>query len=79
MIRNVYNLPMRTHRYLIEPISGTLHLMSMLTNRFIKFYNTLYTSDKSVVNNLCRVQEHDMRFTFGCNIMNLWENIIHYS
>ena len=71
MIRNVFNLPMRTHRYLIEPISQTPHLMSMLTNRFIKFYNSLYSSDKLVINNLRWLQERDMRSTFGCNIMQL--------
>ena len=45
--------------------------MTMLTNRFIKFYNSLYTSDKSVINNLRCIQEFDMRSTFGSNIMHL--------
>ena len=30
-IRNVFNLPYKTHRYLIEPISGIPHPKTMLT------------------------------------------------
>ena len=71
VVRNVFNLPKRTHRYLIEPISCTPHLFTRLTNRFIKFYNNLYYSEKSVVNNLRCAQESDLRSTFAVNINEL--------
>ena len=71
MVRNIFQLPSRTHRYLIEPVSCSPHLFPRLTNRFIKFYNNLYNSDKCVINNLRCVQERDLRSTFGCNISKL--------
>ena len=71
MIRNVFNLPQQTHRYLIEPISETHHVFSMLTNRFIKFFLRLYSSDKLVIRNLCQLQLFDMRSTFGSNILHI--------
>ena len=71
VIRNLFNLPRCTHRYLLEPVSETPHLMSMLTNRFIKFYNSLYYSVKPIVKNLRIIQEKDMRSTFGMNVYNM--------
>ena len=71
VIRNIFKLPRRTHRYLIEPVSESPHLKCMLTNRFIKFYNNLYSCDKTVIKNLRCIQERDARSTFGANILKL--------
>ena len=68
VIRNVFNLPRRTHRYLIEPISGSPHVLTLLTNRFLKFYNSLYCSPKKIISNLRKLQEIDCRSNFGNNI-----------
>ena len=46
IMRIVFNLPYCTHRYLLEPFSGVTHLQTMLTNRLLKFYETLYLSEK---------------------------------
>ena len=71
VVREVFNLPQCTHCYLLEPVSGFLHLFTMLTNRFLKFYRTLYFSDKNVIANLRRCQESDCRSDFGMNIKNI--------
>ena len=71
IVRIVFKLPICTHRYLLEPYSGFTHVKTMLTNRFLKFYNTLYSSDKFVVSNLRMCQENDCRSTFGLNIRNI--------
>ena len=68
VIRNVFKLPRRSHRYLIEPLSQFPHVLTLLTNRFLKFYNTLYCSPKSVISNLRMFQEIDCRSNFGSNI-----------
>ena len=68
IIRNVFNLPRRSHRYLIEPMSESPHVLTLLTNRFLKFYNSLYCSPKKVISNLRKLQEVDCRSTFGNNI-----------
>ena len=67
IIRIVFDLPYRTHRYLLEPYSGFTHVLTMLTNRFMKFYSSLYYSSKNVVSNLRRCQENDCRSKFGLN------------
>ena len=71
IMRIVFNLPYCTHRYLLEPFSGVIHLQTMLTNRFLKFYETLYLSEKQVISNLRLIQENDCRSTFGLNIRNI--------
>ena len=71
VIRIVFNLPYQTHRYLLEPFSGFKHLFSLLTNRFLKFYETLYYSDKAIIQNLRFFQENDCRSTFTINIRNI--------
>ena len=71
IVRIVFNLPFCTHRYLLEPYSGFTHVLTMLTNRFMKFYNTLYASCKNVISNLRRCQENDCRSNFGLNIRNI--------
>ena len=71
IVRIVFNLPSCTHRYLLEPFSGFTHVLPMLTNRFLKFYNTLYFSDKHAVANLRLCQENDCRSIFGLNIRNI--------
>ena len=43
----------------------------MLTNRFLKLYNTLHFSNKSIVSNLRICQENDCRSIFGLNIRNI--------
>ena len=69
--KNRFHRPYQSHRCLIEPFSGFKHLFSLLTNRFLKFYETLYYSDKAVIQNLRFFQEKDCRSTFAINIRNI--------
>ena len=43
-MRITFKVPRTTHRYLIESISGQLHLKVMLASRLIKFLGSLKTS-----------------------------------
>ena len=54
MIRNVINRPFNTHRYLIEPISGVNHLKTKLTDRFIKFHDSILKCEKNITRNIAR-------------------------
>ena len=49
-VRMVFGVPPTTHRYLVEPLSGTPHAKVMLSSRYFKFKQTLYDSNKMVVN-----------------------------
>ena len=71
VLRMVFNLPRRTHRYLLEPVTDFKHLFTLLTNRFLKFYSTLFLSGKNIISNLRRIQEKDCRSNFGSNIKNI--------
>ena len=71
MIRFVFQLPFTCHRYLIEPMSNTSHVKTKLTDRFLKFYNTVNSNQKLIIHNLKCVQQYDCRSDFGSNIHNL--------
>ena len=71
IVRIIFDLPYRTHRYLLEPVTGFHHIFTLLINRFLKFYSTLFNSDKKVISNLRLCQEKDCRSTFGLNIRNI--------
>ena len=71
VLRTVFDLPRCTHRYLLEPVTEFKHLFTLLTNRFIKFYQTLFSSSKNIINNLRLIQERDCRSNFGLNVRNI--------
>ena len=71
VVRIIFDLPYRTHRYLLEPFSGFHHIYTLLNNRFLKFYSTIFMSNKKVISNLRLCQENDCRSTFGSNIKNI--------
>jgi hypothetical protein len=71
VVRNIFHLPFCTHRYLLEAYTGFTHVLTFLTNRFLKFYRTLYMSNKEIISNLRKCQENDCRSNFGLNIHNL--------
>ena len=71
MIRNVFKLPYNSHRYLIEPISGITHLKTMLSDRFLKFYDSVMNCNKKLTRELAHIQSRDCRSDFGRNISNM--------
>ena len=74
----------RTHRHLVEPISGCLHLKPMLLSRYVKFYFSLVNSNTFTIRFLARLYEKDLRTTLGktlkhlldeCNLSNDFKNL----
>ena len=65
LVRNILDLDRKTHRFLIEPLSGHLHLKTMLMSRFVSFYKGLVDSPKFTVRFLARLAEKDMRTVMG--------------
>ena len=59
-----FKVPRTTHRYLIESISGQLHLKVMLASRLVKFLGSL----KWGVRFLAGISERDMRTVMGRNV-----------
>ena len=65
LIRNVLNLDRKTHRFLIEPLSGHLHLRTMLMARLVSFHKGLINSPKFTIRFLARLAEKDHRTVLG--------------
>lgn len=70
-IRNFYDLPYATHRYILQSLSGGPHLKTILCRRFLKFYCCLRDSPKYEVRHLFNLQKYDVRSTFGRNCLNI--------
>ena len=54
-------IPRNTHRYFIEPLSGTPHIMLSLFKRFLNFINWIKNSSKSILNNILDLIKNDCR------------------
>ena len=67
-MRKVFDLPMTTHRYLLEPISENDHLLKILIERFISFISQLEKSSKNVVKQLLNLVKMDARSVTGANL-----------
>lgn len=70
-VRNVYNVDRCTHRYLVEPISGSLHLKVMLASRYVTFFHSLVKSKKMPVRFLARLAQSDLRTVLGKTLSSL--------
>ena len=64
-MRLACKVPWTTHRYLLDSITGCLHLQVMLASRFVKFLGSLKKSRKLGVRFLAGICEHDQRTVLG--------------
>ena len=71
LIRDTYNLPYGTHRYIIADILGPDHLKIKILRRFINFYKLVSKSSKPTVRVLFLRQRGDLRSTFGRNCQHI--------
>jgi hypothetical protein len=66
--RIMLGLPRNAHRYFIEPLSDTPHIMHSLFKRYIKFINAVRTSRKTVLREILQTVNDDCRSTTGANL-----------
>ena len=59
--RIMLDIPRNTHRYFLEPLSGTQHIQFSLYKRFIKFIVSIKKSKKPTLRHLLPVMKHDCR------------------
>ena len=79
MLENSYNtavrlmlgLPMNSHRYLIEPLSGRKHLKSDLIQRFSNFLEKIEKSNKQTLKYVLDVVSNDVRSVTGKNLVEI--------
>ena len=70
-IRKMLRVDRKTHRYLIEPLSGMKHLKRMLLKSFTTFTKKLSTSPKTAIRNVFHLIRNDCRSGTGSNIRNI--------
>ena len=66
--RRMYDLLYQTHRNLVEPVSGQLHIKKLLIKRFLSFIEQIQKSDKVLPKQLLRLIQSDTRSITGCNV-----------
>ena len=71
MIRDTFDLPFGTHRYILRKISNLKPLHISLEQRFKRFTENIEKSNRPEVLLLFRKQKFDCRSTFGRNYRNI--------
>ena len=79
MVENTWNVSMRlmldipreTHRYLIEPLSSTTRIKTILIKRFLSFLDQIRKSSKSASKFLFNSSLLDPRSTTGSNLRDI--------
>ena len=64
-------LPMNSHRYLIEPLSGRKHLKSDLIQRFLNFLEKIEKSNKKTLKYVLDVVSNDVRSVTGKKLVEI--------
>ena len=70
-VRIMLGLPVATHKYLIQPLAGGLHVKQVLAKRFLKFCEDLKNSKKAVIKDTFEKIKVDIRSTTGRNLAEL--------
>ena len=71
LVRSTFSLPMTTHTWLLNDIVGGKHLKKIIKSRFIKFSESIRSSDNPYIRLLDQYQRNDWRSSYGRNVMNL--------
>ena len=66
-IKCMMKLPLATHRYMLEPLSGEKPAMVILADRFLSFMDKIEKSSKSAIKMLREEAIKDVRSTTGAN------------
>ena len=64
-LRLIYDLPRTTHKFLLESVTGSIHLNVQLLSRYVTFAKSLLRSDSFPVRFLSRICCSDMRTVLG--------------
>ena len=70
-VRNIFQVPYNTHRYLVQPLTDSSHPKTMLSSRFAKFMQSLVCSTKSSISYLARLVRYDNRTLAGRTVSRL--------
>ena len=60
-VRRMLRVDRKTHRFLIEPLSGTQHMKRSIFKAFVSFANKLQNSSKEVIRDVFHLVKEDIR------------------
>lgn len=69
--RVMLGLPRTTHRYLIEPLTGTQHIIKSIWKRFLKFLHNIADGKKYALKRVLNAMLTDVRSTTGRNLRHI--------
>ena len=70
-VRKMLNIPRNTHKYLIEPLSKSRHIQSIIIKRFLSFTEQLKKSPKIIARKLFKTIKYDATSVSGSNLRNI--------
>ena len=70
-VRIMLGIPFNTHRYFLEPVSGSKHLKFTLITRFLTFISSIEKSKKILPRVLLQAIKRDCRSVTGSNLRNI--------
>ena len=70
-VKVMLDLPVATHRYLIEPLTGQMHVKKVLISRFLGFMEKIASSNKRAIKMLMETSKKDARSITGKNFRNI--------
>ena len=73
------SLPRNTHRYFLEPLSGSHHIIKSLRNRFLKFVSSIADGKKKVLRRVLEIVKNDVRSVTGRNLRYLKMRTVNFN
>ena len=70
-IKLMYDIPLATHRFFIEPLTGVPHFSRILVRRFLSFIEKIQNSSKLALKQLLEIVMKDVRMTTGANLRSI--------
>ena len=67
----MFDLTRDSHRYLVEAVSDSKHLWTVLVKRFLTFCDQIRKSKKIALKNIFRTIEHDTKSVTGSNLRHI--------
>ena len=77
--RLILDLPRNTHRYFIEPLTETHHVIKSLWNRFLNFVSNISNGKKKALRRVLDLVKEDVRSTTGKNLRHLRMKTVNFN
>ena len=69
--RKMYSLPRNTRKFLVEPVSQSVHIKKVFIKHFLTFVDRIKSSNKIALKNVFNVVKYDCQSVTGSNLRNI--------